>query len=58
MIEQTTKKMGRRSFIYTRTTEPEKFQIQDEEGITYEDAFDVVPKVYVEVERQKEKNEE
>ena len=57
MIQQETKRIGKRLFIYTTTTEPDKYFIQDENGFNYDSAYDVQPKVYVEVERPKEENE-
>ena len=56
MIQQETKKIGKRSFIYTTTTEPDKYFIQDENGYNYDSAYDVQHKVYVEVERPKKEN--
>lgn len=57
MIQQETKKIGKRSFIYTTTTEPDKYFIQDENGYNYDSAYDVQSKVYVEVERPKKEDE-
>ena len=57
MIQQEMKKIGKRSFIYTTTTEPDKYFIQDENGYNYDSAYDVQSKVYVEVERPKKEDE-
>lgn len=56
MIQQETKRIGKRSFIYTATTEPDKYFIQDENGFSYSSAYDIQPKIYVEVEWPKEES--
>lgn len=57
MIKTEIIKIGKRSLIYTTTDDPENYQIQDEDGNIYSEAYDVNLKTYTEVERVDEYDE-
>ena len=51
MIKTEIFKTKKRTLIYTTTDDPENFQIQDEEGNVYDEAYDINLKNYLEIER-------
>lgn len=51
MIKTEIFKTKKRTLIYTTTDDSENFQIQDEEGNVYDEAYDINLKNYLEIER-------